>query len=73
MLRRRTRAQQRFDQGGDPMATYLGLFKFTQKGAESLKESPGRIDAARQLAKITWRGPQGGLPGDGAVRPRCLH
>ncbi len=33
------------------MATYLGLFKFTQKGAESLKESPGRIDAARQLAK----------------------
>lgn len=33
------------------MATYLGLFKFTQKGAESLKESPGRIDAARELAK----------------------
>ena len=33
------------------MATYLALFNFTQKGAETLKEAPSRIDAARQLAK----------------------
>ncbi len=33
------------------MATYLGLFKFTQKGAETIKEGPSRIDRARELSK----------------------
>ena len=33
------------------MATYITLLKYTQKGAESIKQAPARIDAARQAAK----------------------
>lgn len=33
------------------MATYVTLLKYTQKGAESIKQVPARIDAARQAAK----------------------
>lgn len=33
------------------MATYISLLKYTQKGAESIKQAPARIDAARQAAK----------------------
>ena len=33
------------------MATYITLLKYTQKGAESIKQVPARIDAARQAAK----------------------
>jgi uncharacterized protein with GYD domain len=33
------------------MATYVSLLKYTQKGAESIKTVPARIDAARQAAK----------------------
>jgi uncharacterized protein with GYD domain len=30
------------------MATYISLLKFTQKGAETIKEGPKRLDAAKQ-------------------------
>ena len=33
------------------MATYISLLKYTQKGAESIKQVPARIEAARQAAK----------------------
>ena len=33
------------------MPTYVLLLKYTQKGAESIKQAPARIDAARQAAK----------------------
>jgi uncharacterized protein with GYD domain len=33
------------------MATFITLLKYTQKGAESIKQAPARIDAARQAAK----------------------
>ena len=33
------------------MATYITLLKYTQKGAESIKQAPARLDAARQAAK----------------------
>lgn len=33
------------------MATYITLLRYTQKGAESIKQAPARIDAARQAAK----------------------
>jgi uncharacterized protein with GYD domain len=30
------------------MPTYITLLRFTQKGIESIKESPGRVDAAKK-------------------------
>jgi len=30
------------------MSTYISLLRFTQKGIEGVKESPGRLDAARK-------------------------
>jgi uncharacterized protein with GYD domain len=30
------------------VATYISLLRYTQKGMESIKESPTRLDAARQ-------------------------
>lgn len=30
------------------MATYIVLFRFTQQGIQNIKESPARIDAAKQ-------------------------
>jgi uncharacterized protein with GYD domain len=30
------------------MPTYISLLKFTQKGVESIKEGPKRLDAAKQ-------------------------
>ncbi|MGH7631537.1 MAG: GYD domain-containing protein [Gemmatimonadales bacterium] len=30
------------------MATYISLFRYTQQGITSIKQAPGRIDAARQ-------------------------
>jgi uncharacterized protein with GYD domain len=33
------------------MATYISLLSYTQKGVESIKQLPTRIDAARQAAK----------------------
>jgi uncharacterized protein with GYD domain len=31
------------------MPTYVSLIRYTQKGAENMKESPARLDAAKQL------------------------
>ena len=31
------------------MATYISLLKFTEKGAENIKESPARLDAAKKV------------------------
>ena len=33
------------------MPTYISLLKYTQKGAEAIKQVPARIDAARKAAK----------------------
>ena len=30
------------------MATYISLLRFTQQGIKTIKDSPGRIDAARK-------------------------
>jgi uncharacterized protein with GYD domain len=30
------------------MSTYISLLRYTQKGIENVKESPGRLDAARK-------------------------
>jgi uncharacterized protein with GYD domain len=35
------------------MAAYLMLFKFTQKGIESMKESPERIQKVTDLVRKT--------------------
>jgi uncharacterized protein with GYD domain len=39
------------EKGGRGMATYIILINYTQKGIESIKESPSRLDAAKQLFK----------------------
>jgi uncharacterized protein with GYD domain len=33
------------------MATYISLLQFTQKGAETIKDGPKRLDAAKQRFK----------------------
>ena len=33
------------------MATYITLLRYTQKGIESIKDSPKRVDAAREIFK----------------------
>ena len=33
------------------MPTYLTLLRYTQTGIQNIKESPSRLDAARQLAR----------------------
>ena len=33
------------------MPTYISLVKYTQKGAENVKESPRRLDAAKKAFK----------------------
>ena len=33
------------------MPTYISLLRYTQKGAENMKESPARLDAAKELFK----------------------
>jgi uncharacterized protein with GYD domain len=33
------------------MATFVSLLSYTQKGSESIKQAPARIEAARQAAK----------------------
>ena len=37
--------------GGNPMATYIMLIRYTQKGIENIKESPARLDAGRKAFK----------------------
>jgi len=34
--------------GGDRMATFINLLRFSQQGAGDLKESPARLDALKQ-------------------------
>jgi len=31
------------------MPTYIGLFRYTQKGIENIKDGPARLDAAKQV------------------------
>ena len=33
------------------MPTYMSLIKYTQKGVENMKESPARLDAAKEIFK----------------------
>lgn len=33
------------------MPTYITLFRFTQQGIEKIKESPARLDRAKQMVK----------------------
>ena len=33
------------------MATYISLINYTQQGVENMKESPNRLDAAKELFK----------------------
>jgi len=33
------------------MPTYITLYRWTQQGAENIKESPGRLDAAKQAMR----------------------
>jgi uncharacterized protein with GYD domain len=33
------------------MATYISLLKYTQKGVETIKDSPKRLDAAKEVFK----------------------
>lgn len=33
------------------MPTYISLLKYTQQGITQIKESPNRLDSARQIAK----------------------
>jgi uncharacterized protein with GYD domain len=37
--------------GGNTMAKYISLIKFTAKGVENVKESPNRLDAFKQLCE----------------------
>ena len=37
--------------GGDTMATYITLVRYTQKGVENMKESPARLDKAKEIFK----------------------
>jgi uncharacterized protein with GYD domain len=37
--------------GGNTMAKYISLVKYTAKGAENVKESPTRLDAFKQLCE----------------------
>jgi uncharacterized protein with GYD domain len=34
--------------GGNTMATYISLIHYTQQGVQNMKESPARLDAAKQ-------------------------
>jgi uncharacterized protein with GYD domain len=33
------------------MATYISLIRYTQQGIETMKDSPGRLDMAKQVFK----------------------
>jgi uncharacterized protein with GYD domain len=37
--------------GGNTMAKYISLVKYTGKGAENVKDSPKRLDAFKQLCE----------------------
>jgi uncharacterized protein with GYD domain len=37
--------------GGKAMATYLMTFSYTQQGIQKIKESPGRVEAAKKTIR----------------------
>ena len=41
------------------MAKYISLIKYTQKGAENIKDSPNRYDAFKQLCESMGAKPEG--------------
>jgi len=40
-----------YERGGVQMPTYITLIKYTQKGIENMKDSPNRLDMAKELFK----------------------
>ena len=38
----------KYTKGDGPMATYIMLVRWTQKGVENIKQSPNRLDEAKQ-------------------------
>jgi uncharacterized protein with GYD domain len=40
-----------YQRGGVQMPTYMTLINYTQKGVENIKDSPNRLDAAKELFK----------------------
>ncbi len=40
-----------YERGGVQMPTYMTLIKYTQKGVENMKDSPNRLDVAKELFK----------------------
>jgi uncharacterized protein with GYD domain len=38
-------------EGGGKIPTYITLVRYTQQGAQNIKKSPGRLDAAKELFK----------------------
>ena len=40
-----------YERGGVQMPTYMTLINYTQKGVENMKDSPNRLDAAKELFK----------------------
>jgi uncharacterized protein with GYD domain len=40
-----------YEIGGVQMPTYMTLIKYTQKGVENMKDSPNRLDMAKELFK----------------------
>ncbi len=40
-----------YEIGGVQMSTYMTLIKYTQKGVENMKDSPNRLDMAKELFK----------------------
>jgi uncharacterized protein with GYD domain len=40
-----------YKRGGVQMPTYMTLINYTQKGVENMKDSPNRLDAAKELFK----------------------
>lgn len=40
-----------YEKGGVQMPTYMTLIKYTQQGVENMKDSPNRLDTAKELFK----------------------
>lgn len=43
--------RQQIKQGGSQMNTYVIFFSFTQQGMQNIKESPRRVQAAKEIVK----------------------
>jgi uncharacterized protein with GYD domain len=53
------------------MATFIMLGNYTAQGIANIKDSPSRLDAAREQLAPLGVGAQGCLLDDGRVRPGC--